>query len=110
MFLIGAYGLFWHRSEVGWGHHKPWQLIGHSQSSEKNEVLCDFTHAQGFYVLYDDYSANYVGLARGKKGIGARLVDHHFNKVAGMDDWTRFSWFSIGEVHADRGTDGWHVG
>ncbi len=28
---------------------------------------------QGFYILFDDFRANYVGLARGVQGIGSRL-------------------------------------
>lgn len=107
-FLIGAYGLFWQRSEVSWDRHRPWQLLGHRTTDDGAPAVCDFTTAPGFYVLYDDYSANYVGLARGKQGIGPRLVDHHRKKIDGLDDWSRFSWFSIAPVHAVRRLPGWY--
>lgn len=64
--------------------------------------LCDFRSAQGFYVLFDDHGAHYVGLARGKQGIGARLQKHHAEKST----WSRFCWFAFDGVE-DADLDGW---
>lgn len=77
-FVIGAFGMFWSRSQVEWkpGSGASWQLLG--KRGERRSLLrvCDFRVAQGFYLLYDDHGPTYVGLARGVHGIGARLHKH----------------------------------
>jgi hypothetical protein len=54
-------------------------------------------------VLFDQFRANYVGLARGEQGIGARLRTHNSTR----DDWQRFCWFSFDDVVDHGGIDGW---
>lgn len=56
----------------------------------------------GFYILFDDHRANYVGLARGSQGIGQRLRSHDSRR----DDWSRFCWFSFDAVQPAKPT-GW---
>ena len=47
------------------------------------------------YVLWNEYRATYVGLARGNDGLYSRLSSH----ANGQDkEWTRFSWFAIDPV------------
>src|SRR3954470_23560325 len=73
--LVGAYGMFWERGEVNWwpgSGPAAWQLLGRVNKNKPKVRVCDFRKAQGFYVLFDDFRANYVGLARGNYGIGAR--------------------------------------
>jgi hypothetical protein len=104
--LIGAYGMFWDRESVNWtpgGGGGSWQLLG--RMNERNPALriCDFRRARGFYVLFDDHGANYVGLARGEEGIGQRLRNHHTEDVK---SWSRFCWFAFDDV-ADGELTGW---
>ena len=92
--LIGAYGMFWERKAVYWTPGqtpKRWQLLGHRNTNKPALRVCDFRQAKGFYVLFDEFRATYVGLARGVDGIGGRLKDHNKNK----DHWNRFCWFSF---------------
>lgn len=56
--------------------------------------FCDFRRASGFYVPFDDFRANYVGLAHGRGGIGGRLRDHYRSEKP----WSRFCWFSFDDV------------
>jgi hypothetical protein len=103
--LVGAYGMFWDRAEVNWwpgSGPSAWQLLGRVNKNKPTVRVCDFRKAQGFYVLFDDFRANYVGLARGNYGIGARLRTH----AATRDDWNRFCWFSFDDV-VDSTPDGW---
>lgn len=102
--LIGGYGLFWQRSEVFWrpGHGNAWQLLGRRGVNRGSLRVCDFRQARGFYILFDDYGASYVGLARGEQGIGQRLKVHESRR----QDWSRFCWFSFDDVVHSR-TDGW---
>ncbi len=67
--------------------------------------MCDFRAAQGFYILFDEHGANYVGLARGRDGIGARLQAHDSDADK---TWSRFCWFSFDDV-ADDPESGWSV-
>lgn len=64
--------------------------------------VCDFRPARGFYVLFDDHGAHYVGIARGQDGLGARLQKHNAEKST----WSRFCWFAFDDV-VDGGRDGW---
>ena len=95
--------MFWDRGSVNWSPgsgRQAWQLLG--VSSGRTPTVCDFRLARGFYILFDDHGAHYVGIARGTQGLGARLQDHHANKPT----WSRFCWFSFDDVVA--GTlDGW---
>ncbi len=103
--LFGAFGMFWHRDNVDWspgGGPQAWQLLG--VSGGRTPTVCDFRLARGFYILFDDHGAHYVGIAQGSQGLGARLQQHHANKPT----WSRFCWFSFDDVVA--GTlDGWSV-
>src|SRR4051812_26468438 len=108
--LVGAYGMFWQRDDVDWfpgsGPHR-WQLLGRRNKSWPALRVCDFRQAFGVYVLYDDYTARYAGLARGAGGLGGRLRTHVKSPPRGIG-WTRFSWFSFDDVVADpEGKDGW---
>lgn len=92
--LIGAYGMFWERLHVNWNPGvtpKRWQLLGYRNTNKPALRVCDFRQAKGFYVLFDEFRATYVGLARGTGGVGARLKVHNKNKA----DWNRFCWFSF---------------
>jgi len=103
--MIGAYGMFWDRDEVNWNPgsgSSAWQLLGRVHKLQPALQVCDFRRAQGFLVLFDEFRATYVGLARGRFGIGARLRAH----VAHRDRWSRFSWFAIDDIAPDR-LDGW---
>jgi hypothetical protein len=97
-YLIGAYGMFWDRWSVEWSPGSgpaAWQLLGRVGSKAPKLRVCDFRLAQGFYILLDEHGANYVGLARGEYGIGARLQAHHLDESKA---WSRFCWFSFDEV------------
>lgn len=101
--LIGAYGMFWERDEVTWrpgSGPAAWQLLGRQNKNRPKVRVCDFRRAQGFYILFDEFRATYVGLARGDHGIGQRLQAHESRK-----DWTRFCWFSFDDVKPAK--DGW---
>lgn len=103
--LIGAYGMFWDRDAVAWDPGSgpaAWQLLGRVGSYAPSLRVCDFRTAQGFYLLFDDHGANYVGLARGAQGIGSRLKAHH----SSMKTWSRFCWFSFDSVE-DGEFEGW---
>lgn len=71
--LVGAYGMFWDRSEVFWrpgqGPNK-WQLLGRRNRNQGALRVCDFRQAKGLYVLFDDYGASYVGLAVAPRALG----------------------------------------
>lgn len=99
-YLIGAYGMFWDRQSVDWtpgSGSAAWQLLGRVGLNSPKLRVCDFRTTQGFYVLFDDHGANYVGLARGSEGIGARLKAHN----ASGKTWSRFCWFSFDSVEDD---------
>ena len=97
--LLGAYGLFWSKDEVNWspGSRRSWQLLGKRGVNSGTLQVCDFRRARGFYILFDDYGAYYVGLARGKEGIGQRLKSHVKDS---SKSWSRFCWFSFDDVVA----------
>lgn len=105
--LIGAFGMFWKREEVHWrGGSGPvsWQMLGYRGVKRPGLRMCDFRRVAGFYVLWNDYRATYVGLARGDGGIGSRLGAHNDDD---SKDWSRFSWFSFDDT-ADSGIhEGW---
>jgi hypothetical protein len=104
--LVGAYGMFWDRDEVDWrpgSGPAAWQLLGRIHTIRPKVRVCDFRRAQGFYVLFDDFGVNYVGLARGRYGIGARLRRHHISE---HKRWSRFCWFSFDDV-VDHSFDSW---
>ena len=106
--LIGAFGLHWLKEEVwGSGTYDPqhgWQLLGKVGANRTTLRVCDFRKAHGFYVLYNAYRPTYVGLARGRRGIGQRLDQH---AKGGAKDWERFSWFAFDEVVDHPPHDGW---
>lgn len=54
-------------------------------------------------MLFDDYGASYVGLARGTQGIGQRLKSHDADEGKA---WSRFCWFSFDTV-SEIEADGW---
>lgn len=106
-YLVTAYGLFWDRHEVVWhpGGGNAWQLLGHnSGAQDKTRLVCDFRRAGGFYVLWNEYRAVYVGLARGSQGLFSRLRVHDTSK---SEDWDRFSWFCIDDVIKNDRHTGW---
>jgi hypothetical protein len=105
--LVGAYGMFWERAEVNWypgAGPAAWQLLGRVNRNTPQVRVCDFRKAQGFYVLFDDFRANYVGLARGAQGVGSRLRMHD----ARRPNWSRFCWFAFDDVR-DAPLTGWSV-
>ena len=105
--MFGAYGMFWDREEVNWNPGSgpaAWQLLGRINKNRGALRICDFRRAQGFYVLFDEFRANYVGLARGAEGLGERLRRHNKEKL----NWERFCWFAFDDVF-DSDMDGWRV-
>ena len=76
--LIGAYGLFWERALVDWnpGPGRQWQMLGAVGKNRGTLKICDFRRARGIYMLFNEYGATYVGLARGQQGFGQRLQTH----------------------------------
>jgi hypothetical protein len=103
--MFGAYGMLWLREEVNWNPGSgpaAWQLLGRVNQNKGALRVCDFRRAQGFYILFDEFRANYVGLARGRYGIGARLRTHNAMKT----DWQRFCWFAFDDV-IDAKRAGW---
>lgn len=99
--------MFWDRAEVNWNPGSgpaAWQLLGRINKNSGSLRVCDFRRAQGFYVLFNEFRATYVGLARGQYGIGARLRTHHNSPAK---DWHRFSWFAFDDVAASN-LDGWN--
>lgn len=103
--LITAYGQFWARDEVHWaptaGGRK--QLLGYRGTNRPGIRLCDFRLAAGVYILWNDYRAVYVGLARGADGLFQRLAMHNVKKK----EWNRFSWFSVDPVVESDDYDYW---
>lgn len=105
--LIGAFGMFWKREEVNWKRGSgpvSWELLGYLGQQRPGLRVCNFRRAAGFYVLWNDYRATYVGLARGDGGLGARLRAHNDDEAK---DWSRFSWFSFDDVQDRGAVDGW---
>jgi hypothetical protein len=103
--MFGADGMFWDREEVNWNPGSgpaAWQLLGRINKNRGALRICDFRRAQGFYVLFDEFRANYVGLARGAEGLGERLRRHNKEKL----NWERFCWFAFDDVF-DSDMDGW---
>ena len=103
--LFGAFGMFWERDSVDWSPGvggRAWQLLGFKGERRPGLRLCDFRPARGFYILFDDHGAHYVGIARGEDGLGARLQKHHAEKST----WSRFCWFAFDDV-VDGDLDGW---
>lgn len=105
--LIGAYGVFWLRDAVDWcpqGGPQAWQMLGYVGTNNPGLRFCDFRRAKGFYLLFDDYGATYVGLARGSGGLGARLKQHHQDE---SKRWSRFCWFAFDDVRDVKALGGW---
>lgn len=99
--LIRSHGLFWRAEEVNWtpGAGRRWRLLGRSGYNNPGLRVADFRDQRGLYVLYGNYGAHYVGLAR-NRGIGDRLKDHLTDQHAGY--WDRFSWFGFRRVLVGR--------
>lgn len=95
--LIGSYGLFWRADDVEWepGRGHRFELLGHRGVNRPGVRVADFRDQRGLYVLYGNYGAYYVGLAR-RRGIGLRVKDHLSDRHAGHSD--RFSWFGFRTV------------
>ena len=106
--LVGAYGMFWFRDEVDWapGRGRTWDLLGRRGTRRSTLQVADFKRARGVYVLFDDYGAHYVGLARGNAGIGGRLRDH--TKDEHRASWSRFCWFAFDAVSEETDAIGVH--
>lgn len=102
--LITAYGNFWEREEAFGNRIERGkkQLLGSRGVRRPGVRLCDFRKAAGVYILWNDYRAVYVGLARGGEGLYQRLSMHH----AERSEWNRFSWYSVDPV-IDSTYDGW---
>lgn len=110
MVLIGAYGMFWYRGEVDFELTEgatTWDMLGRRGMNAPTMRTVDFRRARGVYVLFDDYGAYYVGLARGKGGLGGRLRDHTRDKHA--ENWSRFCWFSFDGVADEKDDRGLHL-
>jgi hypothetical protein len=104
--LIGAYGMFWLRDEVEWSPGSgpnAWHLLGRNGERKPKLRVVDFRRARGVYILFDDFGAQYVGLARGSGGLGERLKSHD---VANDKTWDRFCWFSFDRVSIRRDSSG----
>lgn len=99
--LIRSYGLHWRVDEVDWapGSGRRWRLVGRQGLNRPGLRVADFRDQRGLYVLYGNYGAHYVGLAR-DRGIGFRLKDHLHDRHKGK--WERFSWFGFRDVIAGR--------
>lgn len=105
--LIGAYGLFWERALVDWnpGPGRQWQMLGAVGKNRGTLKICDFRRARGIYMLFNEYGATYVGLARGQQGFGQRLQTHTLPPKKqpkelrhAPKDWSRFCWFAFDDV------------
>lgn len=86
--LINAMGMFWSRDKVNWVPGIP-KLMGRQNAGSQEVNLSD---QRGVYLLYDRDAVIYVGRAI-DQGIGARLKQHTFDRLAGR--WERFSWFGV---------------
>lgn len=95
--LVRNFRLFWRTEEVEWfpGPGRRWRLLGRSGWNNPGLRLTDFRDQRGLYVLYGNYGAHYVGLAR-DRGVGDRLKDHLSDRHSGK--WDRFSWFGFRRV------------
>ena len=97
--FIRSFGLFWRRDEINWspgaGNGGQFRLLGRMNKNQPALRVADFRDQRGIYILYDDWGARYVGLAR-RQGLGDRLKDHLVDKHG--DDWDRFSWFGFRRV------------
>lgn len=105
--LIGAYGMFWDRYGVAWAPgsgRRSWAMHGRTGENLPSLRVVDFRFARGVYILYDDYGAYYVGLARSGEGLGGRLKQHLTDKH--QHKWDRFSWFAFDSVSEDRNERG----
>lgn len=109
--LVGAYGLFWERKHVDWkpGPGHAWQMLGAIGQRRGTLRVCDFRRARGIYILFNDYGATYVGLARGSQGFGQRLQTHTLPPTKqpkelrhAPKDWSRFCWFAFDDVLANK--------
>lgn|GEM_PF-1159383 len=106
--LVGAFGEFWERDEVEWtpGRGRSWQMLGCLDRQNAGAIgVADFRAARGIYILFDDHGTTYVGMARGKQGLGDRLSKHDRNPPHGRE-WHRFSWYSFDDV-VRAPEDGW---
>ena len=101
--LIRNYGLFWRRGFIYWGKGSN---AGHLKGVPANSTTADptdFREQQGVYALYDDgFRLLYVGQAgaNDQQRLFTRLRNHRSDQLA--DRWTKFSWFGIRPVNADR--------
>jgi hypothetical protein len=86
--LINAFGMFWAREKINWAQGSPKLLGKQAQGSDP----VDFSEEQGVYLLYDRSDVVYIGRAI-DQGIGTRLKQHTYDRLAGR--WDRFSWFGI---------------
>lgn len=107
--LIGAYGMFWDREDVDWtpGSGRAWRLLGRRNTYRPALKVADFRRAHGVYVLFNNKGANYVGIARGRNGLGGRLKDHLVDEHAAS--WNRFCWFAFDEVLGEYDAHGLNV-
>lgn len=78
-------------------------LLGRRGTNRPNLQLADFRRQSGLYILYGNYGAHYVGLAR-QNSLGGRLRRHRSDRHAGK--WDRFSWFGFRSVLTKRDADG----
>jgi hypothetical protein len=100
--LIKSYGEFWNPDVVQWGRRgrgNRGALLGEVKRDNKSMQI-DFWNCKGIYVLYDSFSAIYVGKTV-DRAMGKRIRDHLTDRHAGR--WDMFSWYS---VSAPRFTEG----
>jgi len=104
--LIRAYGQFWNPEVVHWGKRgqgNNGKLIGKitkSRSGKTRKHNIDFWHAEGIYVLHENFRPVYVGKAV-KTHLGPRLRNHLTDRFAGR--WDMFSWFSQSDPNITKG-------
>jgi hypothetical protein len=103
--LIKMYGLYWNPDLVDWGSKgqgNSGKLLGSvnldDDTTAKTDV--DYWDAQGIYVLYKDFKAVYVGMAR--NSLGKRIKAHLSDRLSKR--WDMFSWFSVNSPN--KGTGG----
>ena len=92
--FINALGVYWSRDKINWIPGNP-KILGRQNAGSQ---VVDFTDQRGVYLLYDRSEVIYVGRAI-DQGIGARLKQHTFDRLAGR--WERFSWFGVHGVSED---------
>ncbi len=90
-------GARWKASDVYWHTtSKNAQLCG-VRARALTSPIANFALQSGIYILYADFSPDYVGQAN--KTLFARLKQHYFGNDL-VSRWDRFTWFGFRSVGA----------